>query len=610
MRRPRLDGRLRYVRLAWQHLREFRWLFVLSVAVILAASFFELAGVALIIPLLEQMGPSAGNSQVSQSARTLVGFLGVGGSLVGLLGLYAGLTLIKFILTEWAAYTGRVLSASIRYRMRQRVFDNLMDLPLSFYYTRRSGDIIASADTSTTEAAALAEGLVRLLNVIIFAAVYITVQLLLSVWMTVAVLAFTALSYVLVSPRFTISYNQGEHAKRLFDATVSFLQDRLSGMKTIKAFGNADVHRAEFDKLGRELRGLAISMQKNKIIAHAFGEPFTTIAVVAILVLALQVLKLGVVEMLAFFYAYSLLIPRVKALTTESLTIVEKLPHFAKVQELIDRHDKQYLAPGHLPFKRLETDITFKNVSFAYGPAGPLVLDAVNVTFERMKTTALVGPSGVGKTTIGDLLLRLHDPTRGAVMVNGRDLREFTDSSWHKRIAVVEQEPFLFHDTILNNIRYGKPEASEEEVLRAARLAHADVFIEHLAQGYDTMVGQRGITLSGGQRQRIAMARALIRKPDLLVLDEATSALDSESERFIQKAIDEIRSQCTMVIIAHRLSTIASADNILILEAGRVVEQGTHADLIAREGLYARYYVLQTEKADAQAGTPEPVREI
>jgi ABC-type multidrug transport system fused ATPase/permease subunit len=222
----------------------------------------------------------------------------------------------------------------------------------------------------------------------------------------------------------------------------------------------------------------------------------------------------------------------------------------------------------------------------------------VTLTIPRMQTTALVGPSGVGKTTLADLVLRMHDPVSGRVLINGQDLRRYTQSSWHKRLAVVEQEPFLLHDTVLNNIRYGKPDASEEEVRRAAALAHADIFIDRLPAGYDTVVGQRGMALSGGQRQRIAMARALIRKPDLLVLDEATSALDSESERLIKDAIEGLRRQCTMIIIAHRLSTIAGADNIVILEGGRVIEQGTHAALIARAGLYARYHALQTEQPD------------
>lgn len=588
-------GRVQYIRRIWPHVREFRWLLVLSVLLIVAASLFELGGVALVIPLLEQMGSPAGSSRVSDAARSLVAALGLTGNLSGLLILFAALTLVKFALTEWAAYSGRVLSASIRYRLRQRIFDNLMDLPLAFYYKRRAGDIISSTDTSTTEASALAENAVRLANVAIFAGVYLLIQLMVSVWMTVAVMVVTVVSYYLVSPRFTLSFSQGEHAKRMFDATVSFLQDRLAGIKTIKAFGNEVVHRDEFDRLGRELRALAINMQKNKIIAHAFGEPFTTVAVVAMLVLALRVLRLGVVDVLTFFYAYSLLVPRVKALTTESLTITEKLPHFDKVRELIERSDKSYLQPGTVTFDRLAADIEFRDVCFAYGPGSPPVLVNATLTIGRMQTTALVGPSGVGKTTVADLVLRLNDPTAGSIIVNGRDLREYRADSWHRRVAVVEQEPFLFHDTILNNIRYGDPHATEDQIRRAARLAYAGVFIEQLPQRYDTVVGQRGMVLSGGQRQRIALARALIRQPDVLVLDEATSALDSESERFIQLAIDEIRSRCTMLIIAHRLSTIASADRIVILEAGRVVEQGTHTSLLARGGLYSRYYALQTE---------------
>jgi len=589
-----IQGRQRFIRLAWDHLREFRWRVAGSMVLILGASVFELAGVVLVIPLLEQMGSAAGDSTVSNRARQFVEALGLQDSFTGLLMLFTALALVKFVLTEWAAFSGRVLSASLRFRMRQRMFANLMDLPLGFFYKTKPGDLISSLDTSTTESSALVENLVRIVNVAVFSAVDLLVQLLVSAWMTVAVLAFTVLSYFLVSPRFSISFVQGQEAKRLIDATVSFLQDRLAGIKTIKAFGNDIVHRREFDRLGSELRALAIGMQRNKIVAHAFGEPFTTVGVVGMLVLGVQVLGLGVVELMTFFYAYSLLVPRVKALTSEVLMIVEKLGHFEKVQELITRDDKVYLPKGTLECQGLGVGLELRGVSFAYGADGPPVLAGINLTIGRMQTVALVGSSGAGKTTLVDLILRLHDPTGGAVLVDGHDLRDYDLETWHRRLAVVEQDPFLFNDTVVNNIRYGRPDATDAEVREAARLAYAEPFIMKLPGGFDTVVGQRGMALSGGQRQRVALARALLRRPDLLILDEATSALDSESESLVQEAIQQVRRQCTVIVIAHRLSTILGADWIAIIDGGRVVEEGTHRQLLDQQGLYHRYYTLQT----------------
>ena len=311
---------------------------------------------------------------------------------------------------------------------------------------------------------------------------------------------------------------------------------------------------------------------------------------------------MGVVELLAFFYAYSLLVLRIKAVNTEYLTISEKMPHFEKAHELIERAGKVYLRPGTRVIERLESGIHFSNVWFRYPGIEESVLKGVTFTIERLRTTALVGASGVGKTTVADLVLRLHDPTEGQLLVNGDDLREFRAEDWHRLVSIVEQEPYLFHDSVLNNIRYGKLDATEAEVREAARLAYADRFIEAQPRAYDTVVGERGMTLSAGQRQRIALARAIIRNPEVLILDEATSALDSESERLIQEAIDELKSRCTLVIIAHRLSTIVNADRIVILEGGRVVEEGSHHELLERKGLYQRYYSLQMELEPARRG--------
>jgi ATP-binding cassette subfamily B protein/subfamily B ATP-binding cassette protein MsbA len=246
-------------------------------------------------------------------------------------------------------------------------------------------------------------------------------------------------------------------------------------------------------------------------------------------------------------------------------------------------------------FPGLRQAIELRGVTLRYHPEEAPAVAEVSCTVPQGKFTALVGISGAGKSTVADLLLRLFEPTAGAVLVDGVTLKSFSPTSWRARVGVVSQETFLFHASVRENIAFGKPDATLEEVVAAAKQAYADEFIRRLADGYETVIGDRGYRLSGGQRQRIALARALIRQPELLVLDEATSALDTESERFIQQAMEGQRGKRTLLVIAHRLSTITGADQILVLDAGRVVEQGTHETLLAHEGIYARLWRLQSE---------------
>jgi subfamily B ATP-binding cassette protein MsbA len=236
--------------------------------------------------------------------------------------------------------------------------------------------------------------------------------------------------------------------------------------------------------------------------------------------------------------------------------------------------------------------VEFQGVGFHYASDAPVLHD-IDLTIRPGEVVALVGPSGAGKSTLADLLPRFYDPTRGRITLDGRDVRTLKLAELRAQLGIVTQETILFHDTVRANIAYGRSEASPAEVEAAARAANAHEFIAHLPEGYDTVLGEKGTRLSGGQRQRIAIARALLRNPPILILDEATSALDTESERLVQQAIEQVMEERTVLVIAHRLSTVRRADQILVLDAGRIVERGTHDELIARGGLYHRLYDMQ-----------------
>jgi subfamily B ATP-binding cassette protein MsbA len=285
-----------------------------------------------------------------------------------------------------------------------------------------------------------------------------------------------------------------------------------------------------------------------------------------------------------------------KRLSNVNSIVQEGLAAAGRVFALLDTPATIADRPGAAPAPGFTCEIRFEGVTFAYGH-GPPVLDDVTLTVRKGETLALVGPSGAGKSTLVDLLARFHDPTKGRVTLDGTDLRELELASLRGLFGFVPQETILFRDSVFANVAYGRDDAEPAAVEAAGRAANAHAFIARLPEGYRTVIGERGVTLSGGERQRLALARAVFKDPPILVLDEATSSLDSESEALVQEAFERLRAGRTAVVIAHRLSTVQRADRIVVLERGRIVEEGRHADLIERDGLYARLHALQFQGA-------------
>jgi subfamily B ATP-binding cassette protein MsbA len=297
--------------------------------------------------------------------------------------------------------------------------------------------------------------------------------------------------------------------------------------------------------------------------------------------------------LLVFAFVLYRVQPRIKEFDAARVRMAALSPSVEEVLSFLDTADKQYVASGSVTHLGLDHDIVFDRVSFQYDPADDPALTAASFSILAGQTTAFVGPSGGGKSTVMKLLLRFHDPTNGRIMVHGRPLPEFELDFWRSQIALVSQDVYLFNATVRENIAYGRLDAKRDEIIEAARKADAHDFIERLPSKYDTPLGDHGVRLSGGQQQRISLARAIVRNPRILILDEATNALDSISEEWVQETLDKLRESRTVIMIAHRLSTIERADQIIVLEKGRVQECGNLQELVKEGGLFARLYHLQ-----------------
>jgi ATP-binding cassette, subfamily B, bacterial MsbA len=374
----------------------------------------------------------------------------------------------------------------------------------------------------------------------------------------------------------------------------------LSGIKLIKAFGAEQSERRIFDDEILRYFRRSLRVVRNRVVSRSLVEFVTQGVMVGVVVLGIWAvigdfwgLTLG--RLIGFAFVTGSLYRPMKALTQLWNQVHETAPSAERIFEVIDAEAEVLDPPDAIHHPRLDQGIRFRDVVFHYGREE--VLKGVDLEIPAGKTVALVGPTGSGKTTIADLVLRFHDPETGTMEFDGIDARKLSRKSIREMCAVVTQEPFLFDTTILENIRYGRPEASHDEVMAAARAANAHEFIEKLPQGYETPVGELGSQLSGGQRQRLTVARAILRDPQILILDEPTSALDAISERAVQSAIGELMKHRTVLVIAHRLSTVQSADRIAVLENGVISMTGTHDELTARGGLYQKLVKLQLSAA-------------
>jgi subfamily B ATP-binding cassette protein MsbA len=485
---------------------------------------------------------------------------------------------------------------------RRSVFNNVMNLHLSYFSNERKGNIISKVASDVQVVQYSVTGTLQ----VVFKEPLTLIAYLGWLFAISPSLTFYSLLIVPVSA-FVISRivkrlkQQAIASQQTYGNMISYLDEALSGIKIIKAFNATDFIKNRFDRENTKYSNITRSMARRQQLASPVSE-FFGVAMVAGIVLYGGHLVLNdtspltAPEFITYIALFSQIMRPAKAISDSFSNIHSGIAAGERVLALIDEKPLIVDAPNAIAVTDFTNGIAFKNVSFAY--QDKQVLSDINLVVPKGKTVALVGPSGGGKSTLMDLIPRFMEPQTGEILIDGNDIKGVKVDSLRALMGVVNQESILFNDTIFNNIAFGKTDATQEQVETAARIANAHNFITETDDGYNTNIGDRGTKLSGGQRQRICIARAVLNNPPIMLLDEATSALDTESEKLVQDALNNLMKNRTSLIIAHRLSTIQNADIIVVLEAGRIVEQGNHHQLIENNGLYRRLIDMQTFNAD------------
>jgi ATP-binding cassette, subfamily B, bacterial MsbA len=591
----------------------YRGLLALGLVTTFLASLLDGFTLVVLIPLLKHLFGTAGQLRPSSTRleelmdrliEPLVAGLTPGqaaGRLVVLLAL--GL-LLKNVLSYASAQISVGAQEGLVRDLRSRMFRHLLTLEMDFFQRTRAGQLISTMITEVDQTkTVITASLLSLFQNVVVVATTLFILSQISIRLTLLTLAFVPLLVLGLQLLLRRLRSHAQARARERGEITSTVTERLGAIRLIRSYGEEERESSRFQTQADRYRKRVIRTQRFSSLTSPLSEIFAGFLVILIIWAGTKPGLVGLPTALApeaiivFLMAALKLSSPLKTIASFPASMAVTLASAERVFDLLDQPPSEVDKPGE-GIARFERDIVFDRVSFRYGSGDPVLSD-ISFRLPRGKVVALVGPSGAGKSTAADLLPRFHDPTAGQILMDGVPLTQLTRRSVRALMGIVSQETVLLNDTVLANIGYGSPAATREQVEAAAQAANAAAFISTLPKGYGTMLGERGTRLSGGQRQRIAIARALLRDPPILILDEATSALDTESERLVQQAIERLMRERTVLVIAHRLTTVRHAHEILVIDAGRIVQRGTHEELFRTGGLYRRLY-------DVQFGTEEP----
>lgn len=511
-------------------------------------------------------------------------------------------SLLANLFKYWAQRTLVSMRMRVNLTMRNAIFDKITRLHVGYFNSQRKGDLMSSLSNDVGE---VQNSIVSSFQTILrdpiliignmFALFYMSYQLTLFSMIAVPISAF-----LIGRLSRKLRHDAGEAQKYQGDI-MSIIEETITGIRIVKAFNAQAYVRDKFRSANENHRITSKRIANRQELASPMSEFFGVAVVLGLLYFGGMLVMTGRMDMstsefiVYIGFYYSILVP-VKELTRSYTNIQRGMASAVRVFNILDQPIELLKSEHSISIKDFKDKIEFRHVSFAYSGKSSEVLHDINLMIPKGKMYALVGHSGAGKTTIADLIPRFYDVQRGSILIDGVDIKDLQPRELIALMGIVSQESILFNDTIFNNIAFGLPDVTEDEVRKAAEIANAHEFIEKMDEGYYTNIGDRGNRLSGGQRQRIAIARAVLRNPPILILDEATSALDTESERLVQDALANLMKNRTSIVIAHRLSTIQHADQIVVLQEGNIIEQGTHDELIELKGTYSNLCRLQNFK--------------
>ena len=587
--------------------KSYKNLFIASIISNILLSVFTVASIPLLIPFFQMLfeksvpvsSPPVTNDfdlWINYYLSTLIADVGKTKALM----LVCGTMIVVFFLKNLFRYLALYFMAPVRngiiYDIRKELFNKFLELPLSFYSGEKKGKLLSGMTTDVQE---IEWSILNVLEAIfkapiimvgsIFFMIYISPQLTLFV---LFLLLFTAVIIGGISKNLK---KQSSIVQEKVGELTSTLEETIGGIRIIKGFGAENYQAKKFGAENIGFKDILTRLLWRRDMSAPLSE-FLGITVVTVLLYYGSILVfddlLQPETFFTFVFAFYQVIEPSKSFASAYYNIQKGMGALERIENILNTPNPIQEKENAEVVNDFSESIIFDNVSFVYKDSSEKVLDEVNLTIPKGSVLAIVGPSGAGKSTLADMLPRFYDPVSGSIRIDGKDIRNVTLSSLRDVFGMVSQEAILFHDTIRNNITFGK-DASEEAIMAASKVANAHDFISAMPDGYDTVIGDRGMKLSGGQRQRLTIARAILRNPPVLILDEATSALDSESEKLVQEALTKLMEGRTSVVIAHRLSTIQNADIIVVMEKGKIIQQGSHAELIKDDNMYKKLVNLQ-----------------